>query len=445
MLVLMSVLIGACTPAHKKQFPQSQPLIELAGVLLFQGQQLWYQPCNERYWWPVADYSSGNEIMSVYQRLTSGESVELYAELTGSIDPAQNNVLAVKALKVVGGTKDTCNFRLEGLEFRAASSSPYWVADVASEMTIVKSINPLGKYTFFTEQLSVDLRNEPQLEIEMSDEKSSENSFEQDSFQQNPVQKKTVYRERTPVKQPLEISITPGRCIDDVNGSILAYSVEMLFFGQTYRGCARKGHSSSELISGLYWLQDNPESQQLLKLKSDKKVQLVRRAHTGKTLIERGTWQYLESGKLILSMRNQQQKEFVMLFRRELDNSLTLLTSSVDHLVKGRQFRRWHNAGLVGGRQLGVSTDRKGTLLTGTDSIKAAVSINSGASQKTGASEGTESSVNQQPSVSQGAALVINSSLIESVSHIKVPVVLDFQAKPANIDEQLLNEIMVSE
>ena len=376
-LAVLSLLLmlGGCATGDMRSFPALLPVKSLSGVIAEKEGTLWFRPCNDRLWWPVKDYTVQQELAGFYRKFVLDSKVELYLELQGAVDPQQGNSLLVKQLDTVGGTAATCNFQLRDVEFRAASSSPYWVADIGTKMTAVKSVKPAGSYHFFTLEESTD----------------------------DPLVAH-FYRERTKVAQPLQIKILSKRCVDPENGTVLPFSAEMRFFGNIYKGCARKGHPSSEFLSGFYWYQPQDKPQIMFKLSPNKRVQLVTRNSRGNAVTERGTWQYLESGKLIFSMLDSNEKEYLMLFRWEGAGRLILQAGSEYYASAGAMFRLWRPSGLSGGTLLDgqiVKTQEPSTKASGTTEPAATVREN---------------------------AELFNATVL-----------------PANIDDELLNEIIVSE
>ena len=313
--------LTACTPGNSRVQDLSHA-VPLSGIIASKDGQLWFQPCQERLWWPVVDGTDLQELDSLYQRFTDEHSVELYTEFKAAVNTESDNELQVYQVDLVGGGRDTCHFSLNGLEYRAASSTPYWVADIRSDRISVKSVNPMGSYNFFAEKRAL---------------------IKGDN--------REVFHETTPVRQPMSIVIIPERCTDPVNGTILPFRAELNLFGQLYRGCARKGHSKAQRLTGLYWTEWSGH-QAMFRLLPDNRVQLARKDISGSSVTEKGRWQYLESGKLILSMRDSQQKEFIVLLRQQSDGSFKLQTPEQKLAPNGTHFMRWQPSGLEGGKLL---------------------------------------------------------------------------------------------
>ena len=322
--LLLSLFISgliACTPGNNRG-QELSAAVPLSGVIVNKDGQLWFQPCQERLWWPLTDETQLQELASLYQRFTDAHNVELYTELKAAINAESDNALQVYQIDLVGGGRDTCYYRLNGLQYRAASSAPYWVADIRSDRVAVKSVKPLGSYNFFAEK---------------ADPEEGDN--------------REIFRETTPVRQPMSVVIIPGRCTDQTNGTILPFRAELNLFGQLYRGCARQGHTKEQVLTGLYWTEWSGR-QAMFRLLPDSRIQLARQDVSGNSVTEKGHWQYLESGKLILSMRDSQQKEFIVLLRRQPDGSFKLQTPAQKLAPNGTRFIRWQPSGLAGGQLL---------------------------------------------------------------------------------------------
>ncbi|WP_290699808.1 hypothetical protein [Amphritea sp.] len=337
---IVLLMLGGCAAQNMRSFPTALSIKSLSGVMLEQQGVLWFRPCNERLWWLLKDYTEQQELAGFYRQFTLDSKEELYIELQGAVDPEHESNLLVKQLDTVGGTASTCDFQLRDIEFRVASSSPYWVADIGSKMTSVKSFKPAGSYHFFTQEESTE-----------------------DPLIAN------IYRERTKVAQPLQIKIFSKRCIDPENGTVLPFRAEMTFFGNLYKGCARKGQPSAEFLSGFYWYQPEGKYQVMFKLSLDKRVQLVTRDSRGNAVTERGAWQYLESGKLIFSMLDARENEYLMLFRLGREGQLILQTGSERYASAGASFKLWRPSGLSGGQLLG-SRAKPGGVTDATDMKK---------------------------------------------------------------------------
>lgn len=413
-------LVG-CAVEKPQPFPSQIALQNLAGVVVERAGALWFQPCNERLWWPVQDNTAQQELTAFYRKFTLLRSEALYVELVGGTDPQQDNMLRVKTVETVGGTAQTCHFRLEGLQYRAASSDPVWVADITADQVIVKSVIPAGSYRFRT-------ANETGKDSPSDSDTLTRSSGTAEDRESTAVQADSavvaVYRETLPTKRPLEIKILQRRCNDAATGTVLPFTAEMHFFGRLYRGCARKGHPVSSEINGFYWYQPPGRAQVMFKLSADQRVQLVTRDAGGKTVAERGRWQYLQSGKLIFSMRDAARQEYLMLFSREADGQLVLQTGS-EHLVSyGATFKLWRPSGLSGGQLL-------------SDLPATAKGIEPGASTDTQASETAPGEQHQalssqlQPPATQST---------EKPSLLTTP-----QVQAADIDDELLHEIIVND
>ncbi|MDO6562200.1 hypothetical protein Q4488_02285 [Amphritea sp. 1_MG-2023] len=340
--VLLTLMVTGCVVKQPQQqlFPSQLPLQSLAGVVIQRQQQLWFQPCYEKRWWPIEDFTPQQELSEHYQRFTGFSKSDLYVELQAVVDPAFDKRLLVKQLDTVGGTAATCHFRLAGVLFRAASSDPHWVADILTDRVIVKSVKPLASFQFQTraQTLTVD-------ETVSSDELGAAASQGKDFAVIARYTEKIVKQG----KQPFEITLIKQRCVDSESGALLPLTAQMMFYDRAYHGCARRGHTQTDEIAGFYWYQPEDGHQVMFKLSTDYQVQLVSRDASGKAMTEHGHWQYLKSGKLIFSMQDAEQHEYLMLFRRGTGGQLVLQTGA-DHWVEyGATFKLWRPSGLQGG------------------------------------------------------------------------------------------------
>lgn len=419
--------------AAKKSQPLATPvsLQTLAGVIVERAGVLWFQPCYERLWWQIQDNTEQQELTGYYRQFSMLSNEELYVQLQGGVDPQQDNKLWVNSIDTVGGTAQTCNFRLEGLQFRAASSDPVWVADIMAGQVTVKSVNPLGSYSFQTvnesekaDNASINKTTEADVtETDATEAKATEENGTAEAAERSGGGSGSdviaLYRETVPAKKSLQIKIIQKRCVDSETGTLLPFTAEMSLFGRLYQGCARKGHPVNSEINGFYWYQPEGGSQVMFKLSSDQRVQLVTRDSRGKAVAERGRWQYLQSGKLIFSMRDAGQQEYLMLFTRESDGRLVLQTGS-EHLVSyGAAFKLWRPSGLSGGQLLTKLSARRNAAAPGS-STETLLS-------------GIASEALQPPASSS-----IQTSLTKSV-------LTDTRVQTADIDDELLNEIIVHE
>ncbi|WP_428035869.1 hypothetical protein [Amphritea sp.] len=419
--------LNGCALDKPQPFPLPLQLQSLSGVVVERQGQLWFQPCYERLWWPLQDLTEQQELIDYYRRFTLFSREALYVELQGAVDNLQDSALLVKSLDTVGGTAQTCYFSLEGLEFRAASSEPVWVADIAANQILVKSANPPGSYNFRTIN-ETDRISDTQTDADTDTDRPA-NSQSEGAIQvsrstdaaatSNASDVVALYRETTPVKQPLQVKIMRKRCIDAQNGTLLPYTAEMRFYGRLYQGCARKGYPLNREINGFYWYQPEAKPQVMFKLSADQRVQLVTRNAEGKTVTERGRWQQLQSGKLIFSMRDARQQEYLMLFIREADGRLILQTGSEHLLSLGATFRLWRPSGLDGGQVLAVTKPASDVL------------------------DPPASTVVTLPEMPTEQSSLLGVSRQQSSPPLSVLPGSGVQA--ADIDEELLNEIMVNE
>lgn len=315
LLALFTVV--ACAPVK----PPPDSLHRISGVVIKESGQFWFQPCFERNWWRMQDKTANQDLTQHYGRLSGAANQPVYMELDLLTDP--DPTLMAYQLSVAGGTAATCSFRLGDVEYRAASFSPYWVADVDDAMVTVKSANPIGQYSFTTEKRPLN-----------------NSSYE--------------YRQAGASPDPFSIRITAERCLDKSNGTLLNYRAQMRLFGQPYSGCARAGHASKKVpVSGYYWYGDSTESQSelmLFRLSDNNRVDLVSRRPGKETITVRGAWQYLESGKLILTMKDRQDQEFLLIFSRLDNRSLVLEAGESVYAIKGAEYRFWQPLDLPGGQ-----------------------------------------------------------------------------------------------
>lgn len=321
--LIIAALISACnqTAQVRPTLPATVEPQPLRGVLQRYDDRLWFQPCYERLWWPVLDYTAAAEVSPLHQRLAGGH--DLYVEVDGAVDEQQQNQLLISQVNVAGGTAETCAYRIRDLSFRAANSSPYWVADIKQDSVTVKTANPLGRFSFLVDH--------------QEDEQG------------------LLYRQTRAVDDPFSIRLTRQRCDDRSTGTILAYRAEMILFGHTYPGCARRGHPLEEQLQGYYWYADRQGDQVVLNVSADQRVQLVRKDRAGRVISERGQWQLSRSGKLILSMKHSNGKEFVLLFRRQENGTLSLQSEQLGWAPARAAFLQWRPSGLSGGRRLPVA------------------------------------------------------------------------------------------
>lgn len=342
--LFMALALAGCAvdKPKPKPFPSQAPLQSLSGVVVESQDQLWFQPCHEKRWWPLQDFTEQQALTGYYQRFTEFSKKELYMELQGVVEPTLDNRLLIKQINTVGGTAATCHFRLDGILFRAASSDPYWVADISTDHVVVNSIKPLGRYRFKT----LD-------DIEIKDSKGD------DIKADRPFPIIARYRAIKPGKKPFEITITQQRCIDNVSGTLLPLTAQMAFLGEQYSGCARQGHTVSDKVTGLYWYQPPEGHQVMFKLAEDNRVKLVSRNVSGKVVAEQGQWQYLQSGKLIFSMQDANQHEYLMLLRRTAAGPLVLQAGAERLAALGAKFQRWQPSGLEGGQLLPSDQERQ--------------------------------------------------------------------------------------
>ncbi|WP_417222076.1 hypothetical protein [Amphritea sp.] len=405
--LLMTLMLAGCAVEKPKPFPSQAPLQSLSGVVVESQDQLWFQPCHEKRWWPLQDFTEQQALTEYYQRFTEFSKKELYMELQGAVEPALDNRLLVKQIDTVGGTAATCNFRLDGIVYRAASSDPYWVADIRTDHVVVKSIKPLGRYRFKT-----------------LGESEAKDSKDDDTEVETPFPVIARYQEVKPSKKPFQITIMQQRCIDSASGTLLPLTAQMTFFGQQYSGCARQGHTAIEAVTGLYWYQPPEGHQVMFKLSDDNQVQLVSRDAAGKVVTEKGRWQYLQSGKLIFSMLDANQHEYLMLFRRTTAGPLVLQTGSERLAALGATFQLWQPSGLEGGQLL--PSDQERQISDDHDTIMNVLLA----------------SDNPVPSAT---ASEIDDSSTPAASPLTGAVLHDSPVQAADIDDELLNEIIVDD
>ncbi len=320
---LCSLLLHGCAA---QPGPAAVELYTLRGVVTEASGQLRFQPCFERRWWGLLDASPQQALRQFQQQLSGVANTPVYMELTAVLESPQAQRLVVQQLKVAGGTADTCHFDLPGVTFRAASPSPFWVADVNANTVVVKSVNPVGRYTFIVER---DEQEDGALE----------------------------YRERSPRRlPPFLLRLTAGHCVDPQNGTLLDYRARMRLFGQMYEGCARAGQAVDRSPLGLYWYEaqtaEAGNMAVLMKLQDESRVDLVSRRADGATTTQRGRWQLLDSGKLILTLKNREQQEYLLIFSRQANRAFRLERSHTAFLTAGAEFRFWQIHALPGGGPL---------------------------------------------------------------------------------------------
>lgn len=319
--LLLAVLLTGCNQV--KPIPDN--LKSLQGVVVRDEGQIWFQPCYARKWWRLKDSTAGLELNSLHSRFAGVTTQPVYMELDIVPDLEEQAGLAVHQIRIAGGSEATCYFTLSGLEFRAASTSPYWVADINPSRVIVKSANPIGQYSFSVSRVSSETAG-----IE--------------------------YLQTGDTKNPFAIQLTEKPCIDPENGILLAFKAKMKLFGKNYDGCARSGkpeYEQSLPVAGYYRLEDNslPASNSILmRLIESGRADLVQRRTGMPTRILRGRWQYLDSGKLILTMKDHRGKGSLLMFRRQPSGAMVLESKNTEWVASGSQLRYWLPQDLPGGQ-----------------------------------------------------------------------------------------------
>lgn len=318
-VLFTALFITACNQVK----PAPDSLRTVAGVIIKEDGQYWFQPCFERNWWRMQDKTTAQDLTQYYSRFSGAANQPVYMELDLLPGAVSDPVLRAYHLRVAGGTAATCSFRLAGLEYRAASFSPYWVADIDDATVTVKSANPVARYSFSTEKKPLN-----------------SNGYE--------------FLQAGAATDPFSIRITAGRCVDKDNGTLLNYLAQMQLFGQAYTGCARAGRMNNATpVIGYYWYGDSTARSSelmLFRLSANHRVDLVSRQPGQETITVRGTWQYLESGKLILTMKDRQNKGFLLMFTRLDNRSLVLEAGLSGYGSKGSEYRFWQPLDLPGGQ-----------------------------------------------------------------------------------------------
>lgn len=415
--VFMALILTGCAVDKPRPFPSQAPLQTLSGVIVERQEQLWFQPCYEKRWWPVQDFTVQQELTEYYQQFTKYSHKDLYVELQGAVDATLDNTLLVKNVNTVGGTAATCHFRLDDILFRAAGSKPHWVADIYPDHVVVKSINPLGRFSFKTTAVTTDSHS---ADVIFADETEAEPAYTVAHYRESGDEKSgDKRRQPSSRKKPFDITIIEKRCVDTASGTLLPLTAQMTFLGLSYEGCARQGRPAITEVAGFYWYQPQGGHQVMFKLSKDYKVQLVSRDSLGKAVTEHGQWQYLQSGKLIFSMRDAEKHEYLMLFRRASNGQLVLQTGSDRLAALGATFQLWQPSDLPGGQRLPAEnadpTDKPPL-------IKASAFVEA---------------PTQQPS-----------SLLPSAqppSLLTDTLLEDAPVQAADIDDELLNEIIVDD
>ncbi|RTE66388.1 hypothetical protein EH243_07270 [Amphritea opalescens] len=428
--LFMALIVTGCAVDKPQPFPSQAPIQALSGVIVERQEQLWFQPCHEKLWWPLQDFTPQQELTGYYQRFTQFSHKDLYVELQGAVDSALDNALLVKRVDTVGGTAATCHFRLDDILFRAASSEPHWVADIFADHVLVKSINPLGRFNFKVTDTPADTDS---VDIMFADKAEANSTDTVVAHYRERREGDRQHFQSSSRKAPFDITIIEKRCIDTESGTLLPLTAQMTFFGKSYEGCARQGRPAITELAGFYWYQPANGHQVMFKLSKDHRVQLVSRDSSGKAVTEHGQWQYLQSGKLIFSMRDAQQQEYLMLFRRASSGQLVLQTGSDRLAALGATFQLWQPSGLSGGQPLPGSV--KPAPQPRSMTRPASVADTPSPAQET-LQKPLQKSL-QKPLSTQPAAST--SSLLTDAVFNDLPV------QAADIDDELLNEIIVDD
>ncbi|MBN3561786.1 hypothetical protein [Aliamphritea spongicola] len=325
-LCLLFLLVG-CKPAALT----SDQALELRGVVQLKDDQLRFQPCFDTGWWPLIDDTADGSVQRFYRQLGAG-GLPVYMEFIAAQADAQNRV-RVSELQVAGGTESTCFFDLSNVSFRAASTSPYWVADIQENGVRVQSVEPLGSYSFPVS------RQAPE---GTSTEGVSAGGRSNGALSREQTFASVVSAKGIP---EFKIALKPGRCIDPENGTLLNFRASMLLYGNEYIGCARQGEATEDMVSGFYKFRTG-NTEALLKLHKDGRVSLVRRQQNH-AVTERGTWQLLESQKLVLTMSDVSGKAFLLIFKRLNRAMYQLQGGRLGELPEGARFQRWMQSPLV--------------------------------------------------------------------------------------------------
>lgn len=308
--------------------------LALRGIVQLKDAQLRFRPCFDNGWWTLVDGTSDGSLQRFYQQLGAG-GLPVYMEFTGAQADQQNRV-RVSDLHVAGGGESTCFFDLSNVSFRAASSSPYWVADIHENGARVQSIEPLGSYSFPVS------RQSPDSEAQTDERVATPGQFSRGKLSEEQTFASVISSKGIP---EFKIALKPGRCVDPENGTLLNFRASMLLYGNEYIGCARRGEPASDMVSGLYQFREGGV-EALLKLHKDGRVSLVRRQQQN-AITERGTWQLLESQKLVLTMSDLSDKAFLLIFKRLNRAMYQLQGGRLAELPDGARFQLWMQSPLV--------------------------------------------------------------------------------------------------
>ena len=328
-LCLLFLLVG-CKPSSN--IPEQN--LALRGVVQLKDAQLRFRPCFDNGWWTLIDDTSDGSLQRFYQQLGAG-GLPIYMEFTGAQADQQNRV-RVSDLHVAGGGESTCFFDLSNVSFRAASSSPYWVADIQENGVRVQSIEPLGSYSFPVSRQIQDSAAQSDDGLAAPGQLSSAKLSKEQTFA-SVVSAKGI--------PEFKIALKPGRCVDPENGTLLNFRASMLLYGNEYIGCARRGEPAAAMVSGFYQFRESGV-EALLKLHEDGRVSLVRRQQQN-AITERGTWQLLESQKLVLTMSDISGKEFLLILKRLNRAMYQLQGGRLAELPDGARFQLWMQSPLV--------------------------------------------------------------------------------------------------
>ncbi len=320
-------LLAGCKPATLA--PEQN--LQLRGIVQLKDEQLRFRPCFDTGWWPLTDGTRDGSLTRFYGQL-GAEGLPVYMEFIAAQADAQNRV-NVSELQVAGGSESTCFFDLSNVSFRAASSSPYWVADIQENGARVQSIDPPGSYSFSVSR---------QVPEESGGEVVSLSPRHKGALSQKQTFASVVSARGFP---EFKIDLKPGRCVDPANGTLLNFRASMLLYGNEYIGCARQGEQAEEMISGFFKFRAGA-TEALLKLHKDGRVSLVRKQQNH-AVTERGTWQLLESQKLVLTMSDVSGKAFLLIFKRLNRAMYQLEAGRLAGLPEGARFQRWMQSPLV--------------------------------------------------------------------------------------------------
>lgn len=170
-----------------------------------------FSPCRTGKRYTTRDATPSREAAALYEEITPRVGRPVFIEFAG-VQESEDHIVIERVLRAAA-SGPACAESGQAFEVRAFGTSPTWRLDLAPETLLFqRAATPASRWPY-----QAFSRADGRRELAADGEAGS-----------------------------INVTITPGRCVDELARGVFSLRAEVQFEGRTYQGCAYEGRLSSK-------------------------------------------------------------------------------------------------------------------------------------------------------------------------------------------------------